>query len=194
VRARNAGRPSGALPEALERLELLADTPVIDSSAHWAVYGQGITFTGLVAGSAAGRASFLDGATPPRHRRARRRRQGHAPHRRVPGRLVLDHRRLRRRHLRPNHIVIIIEQRAVRDGRPERRVHRDGQSVCGGGGAAGKATFETLVRAVGRHSIAANYFGDANFSGSLSGAVTQQIVSLPTRPAPPTTPSPTASP
>ena len=59
---------------------------------------------------------------------------------------------------------------------------RDGDTTLGTAtvDAAGKASFATSALAVGTHTITAMYSGDPNFSGSLSAALSQQIVAVPT--------------
>ena len=52
-----------ALLEALERRDLFA-APVLDSSAHSTVFGQGITLTAILSPGQTGSVTFLDGATP----------------------------------------------------------------------------------------------------------------------------------
>src|SRR5881396_1914517 len=53
----------GVTLELLEARELFAAAPVLDSSAHSTVFGQGITLTALLAGGS-GVVTFLDGTSP----------------------------------------------------------------------------------------------------------------------------------
>jgi hypothetical protein len=61
--ARAARATAGVLLESLERRDLFATVPVIDSSAHSIVFGQGITLTANVGGGATGTVTFLNGGS-----------------------------------------------------------------------------------------------------------------------------------